>query len=48
MCYTEKKKRRNRKEKEKFEVETFTFYDKIKANIYEDLYIDFIELDLET
>lgn len=35
-------------EKEKFEVETFTFYDKIKANIYEDLYIDFTELDLET
>lgn len=33
-------------EKAKFEVETYTFHDKIKANIYEDLYIDFTELDL--
>ncbi|MBD5537149.1 MAG: Uma2 family endonuclease [Lachnospiraceae bacterium] len=33
-------------EKAKFEVETYTFEDKIKANIYEDLYIDFAELDL--
>lgn len=33
-------------EKEKFKVETHTFQDKIKVNIYEDLYIDFVELDL--
>lgn len=31
---------------EKFKVETHTFQDKIKVNIYEDLYIDFAELDL--
>lgn len=33
-------------EKASFEVKTYTFQDKIKANIYEDLYIDFAELDL--
>lgn len=33
-------------EKDKFEIETFTFHDTIKANIYDDLYIDFTELDL--
>lgn len=33
-------------EKEKFKVETHTFQDKIKVNIYEDLYVDFAELDL--
>ena len=33
-------------EKAKFEVETYTFHDKIKVNIYDDLYIDFTELNL--
>lgn len=33
-------------EKARFEVETYTFQDKIKVNIYEDLYIDFTEFDL--
>lgn len=33
-------------EKAKFEVETYTFHDKIKVNIYDDLYIDFMELNL--
>lgn len=33
-------------EKAKFEVETYTFQDKIKSNIYEDLWIDFPALDL--
>lgn len=33
-------------EKAKFEVETYTFHDKIKVNIYDDLYIDFPGLDL--
>ena len=33
-------------EKARFEVETYTFHDKIKVNIYDDLYIDFPELDL--
>lgn len=33
-------------EKAKFEVETYTFHDKIKVNIYDDLSIDFTELDL--
>ena len=31
-------------EEDKFEVTTFTFQDKIKANIYEDLWIAFTEL----
>ena len=31
-------------EEDKFEVTTFTFQDKIKANIYEDLWIDLKEL----
>lgn len=29
-----------------FKVETYTFRDKIKVNIYDDLYIDFSDLDL--
>lgn len=33
-------------EQENFKVETYTFQDKIKVNIYEDLYIDFASLDL--
>lgn len=33
-------------EKARFEVETYTFHDKIKVNIYDDLSIDFTELDL--
>lgn len=33
-------------DKAKFEVETYTFQDKIKTNIYEELWIDFRELDL--
>lgn len=33
-------------EKAVFEVNTFTFQDKIKVNIYDDLYIDFQELQL--
>ena len=31
-----------------FEMETYTFQDNIKVNIYDDLYIDFSELDLGT
>lgn len=33
-------------EQEHFTVETYSFHDRIKVNIYEDLYIDFTELDL--
>ena len=33
-------------EKEHFKAESYTFKDKIKVSIYEDLYIDFTELDL--
>lgn len=33
-------------EETKFEVNTFTFQDKIKANIYDDLWIDFKEISL--
>ena len=33
-------------EKENFKVETYTFQDRIKVNIYDDLYVDFAELDL--
>lgn len=33
-------------ENTKFEVETYTFQDKIKVNIYDDLWIDFKELSL--
>jgi len=33
-------------EKEHFKAEFYTFKDKIKVSIYEDLYIDFTELDL--
>lgn len=33
-------------EQENFKVEAYTFQDKIKVNIYEDLYIDFANLDL--
>lgn len=33
-------------EQDNFQMETYTFLDKIKANIYEDLWIDFQELDL--
>lgn len=33
-------------EQENFKAEAHTFQDKIKVNIYEDLYIDFAELDL--
>lgn len=33
-------------EEANFKAEAHTFQDKIKANIYEDLYIDFAELDL--
>lgn len=32
-------------EKARFQVETYTFHDKIKANIFEDLFIDFAEFD---
>ena len=33
-------------EEEKFELNHYTFQDKIKAGIYEDLWVDFAELDL--
>jgi len=33
-------------EEDNFQMETYTFQDKIKANIYEDLWIDFQELDI--
>ena len=33
-------------EKTNFKVETYTFNDRIKVNIYDDLYIDFAELEL--
>lgn len=33
-------------EEEKFELNHYTFRDKVKAGIYEDLWIDFAELDL--
>ncbi len=33
-------------EEAKFEVETYTFQNKIKASIYDDLWIDFKELGL--
>lgn len=33
-------------EQENFKVEAYTFQDKIKVNIYEDLYIDFASLEL--
>ena len=33
-------------EKEDFRLDVYTFQDKIKVNIYEDLYIDFSQLDL--
>ena len=33
-------------EKEKFEANSYTFQEKIKVNIYEDLWIDFKELNL--
>lgn len=33
-------------EKERFKVETHTFQDKIKVDIYEDLFVDFAEFDL--
>lgn len=31
-------------EETKFEVNTYTFFDKVKVNIYEDLWIDFSEI----
>jgi len=34
-------------EKSQFKVKTYTFHDKIKVNIYDDLWIDFQEFDLE-
>ena len=33
-------------EKTDFEVKTYTFQDRVKANIYDDLWIDFTELEL--
>ncbi len=33
-------------EESKFEMDTYTFHDKIKANIYDDLWIDFQEFNL--
>jgi len=33
-------------EKDKFKVKSYTFQDKIKVNIYEDLYIDFKEISM--
>lgn len=33
-------------EQTNFKVDTYTFHDKIKVNIYEDLFIDFAQLDL--
>lgn len=33
-------------EQEQFELKTYTFHDKIKANIYDDLYIDMENLDI--
>lgn len=35
-------------EKDKFKAKAYTFQDKIKVNIYQDLWIDFQELDLGT
>lgn len=33
-------------EKKEFEVEMYSFQEKVKANIYNDLWIDFSELEL--
>lgn len=33
-------------EESNFSVDTYTFHDKVKANIYDDLYIDFSEMDI--
>lgn len=33
-------------EQEQFELKTYAFHDKIKANIYDDLYIDMENLDI--